>query len=125
MQDYRKLIAWQRAHALTLAVHRVMGGARSAGIPGLAAQILRSAAAVPANIAEGCGRRTNAELARFLDIALASVIELDYHFLLARDLGVLHSSSHRALEADLISVRRLIIALLRAVRIRDADVRGG
>lgn len=125
MQDYRKLIAWQKAHALTVAVHRVLGGRRSAGIPGLTAQILRSAAAVPANIAEGCGRRTNLELARFLDIALGSVIELDYHLLLARDIGVLTPGAHDELQSDATPVRRLIIALLRTVRMRDADASDG
>ena len=63
MQDYRKLIAWQRAHGMTLAVHQVFARRPRGGLPGLSAQILRSAAATAANIAEGCGRRSSAELA--------------------------------------------------------------
>ena len=120
MQDYRKLIAWQRAHGMTLAVHQVLARRpRRGGLPGLSAQILRSAAATAANIAEGCGRRTPAELARFLDIALASVIELDYHLLLARDLEVLSTAQYEILCAEARDVRRLLIALLRRVRMPE------
>ncbi|MFL5575030.1 MAG: four helix bundle protein [Gemmatimonadaceae bacterium] len=122
MQDYRKLIAWQRAHALAVDVHRTARGGGRGGVPGLRAQILRSAAAIPANIAEGCGRRTNADLARFLDIALGSLVELDYHLLLARDVGLLARAAHARLETDVQEVRRLLIALLRRVRMRDAGV---
>ena len=116
MQDYRKLIAWQRAHALTLAVHSTFAARRRIGIPGLSAQILRSAAAVAANIAEGCGRRTSAEFSRFLDIALGSVIELDYHLMLARDLGGVSPCRYESLAQSARDVRQLLIALIRRIR---------
>jgi four helix bundle protein len=123
MQDYRKLIAWQRAHGMTLAVHQVFARRPRGGLPGLSAQILRAAAATAANIAEGCGRRTSAELAHFLDIALGSVVELDYHLLLARDLDVITASQYEVLSTEVRDVRQLLIALLRRVRMpeeRDA-----
>ena len=123
MQDYHKLIAWQRAHGMTIAVHQVFGRTRRGWLPGLSAQILRAAAATPANIAEGCGRRSNADLARFLDIALGSVIELDYHLLLARDLAMVPPAMYEVLAAETRDVRQLLIALLRRVRMpggRDA-----
>ena len=123
MQDFRKLIAWQRAHGMTLAVHQVFARRPRGGLPGLSAQILRAAAATGANIAEGCGRRSSAELARFLDIALGSVIELDYHLLLARDLSVITSAQYEVLSTEARDLRMLLIALLRRVRMpeeRDA-----
>ena len=118
MQDYRKLIAWQRAHGMTLAVHQVFARRRG-GLPGLSAQILRSAAATAANIAEGCGHRTSGELARFLDIAIASVVELDYHLLLARDLEVISREQYEVLASEARDVRQLLIALVRRVRMPD------
>ena len=119
MQDYRKLIAWQRAHGMTLAVHQVFGRRPRGGVPGLSAQILRSAAATAANIAEGCGHRTPGELARYLDIAVASVVELDYHLLLARDLGVIADGQYNVLAREARDVRQLLSALARRVRMPD------
>jgi four helix bundle protein len=120
MQDHRKLIVWQRAHRLVLLVNETFRGVRSNGIPGLPAQILRAAAAVPANIVEGCGRRTNAEFARFLDISLGSVMELDYHLLLARDTGLIRDTAYVPLARSASDVRRLVIALIQRVRARNA-----
>jgi len=59
---------------------------------GLAAQVRRAAASVGANLAEGCGRQTDNELARFVRIALGSASELDYHLVLCRDLCLLQDS---------------------------------
>jgi four helix bundle protein len=119
MQDFRKLIAWRRAHGMTLAVHQVFARRPRGGLPGLSAQILRTAAATTANIAEGCGHRTSGELARFLDIAIASVVELDYHLLLARDLEMLTTEQYKVLATEARDVRQLLIALVRRVRMPD------
>ena len=89
MQDYRKLAVWKRAHELTLAIYACTGGFPRDEAFGLTSQLRRSAASIPANIVEGCGRDTNAEFARFLYIALGSANELEYHLLLARDLDYL------------------------------------
>jgi len=56
---------------------------------GITAQVRRSATSIGANLAEGCGRRGNSELARFIKISLGSASELDYHLLICRDLGFL------------------------------------
>jgi four helix bundle protein len=119
MQDYRKLIAWQRAHGMTLAVHQVVGRRTRGGLPGLSSQVLRSAAATAANIAEGCGHRNSGELARFLDIAIASVVELDDHLLLAWNFGMLTGEQYDTLASEARDVRQLMIALVRRVRMPD------
>src|SRR5271165_6569322 len=56
---------------------------------GLTSQLRRSAASIGANIAEGCGRRSDAELKRFCQIARGSASEVEYHLLLAKDLQFL------------------------------------
>ena len=78
MQDFRKLAVWRKAHELTLAVYASTARFPRDEIYGLTSQLRLPASSVPANIAEGCGRGSNADLARFLQIALGSASEVEY-----------------------------------------------
>jgi four helix bundle protein len=89
MKDFRDLVVWQKSHQLTLAAYRETMSFPSDERFGLTSQIRRSAASVPANIAEGCGRCGNGEFHRFLQVAMGSASEVEYHFLLAHDLKYL------------------------------------
>ncbi|MFY9844551.1 MAG: four helix bundle protein [Terriglobales bacterium] len=99
---------------------------RSAEFPkqeiyGLTSQIRRCSASIAANIAEGCGKRSHAEFQRFLHIAAGSAIELEYHFLLAKDLGFLASEEYKKLDEATVEVKRMLAGLIRKV---EADRRG-
>jgi len=83
---------------------------------GLTGQIRRASASIPANIAEGCGRDRAAELARFLQIAMGSASELEYHLLLAHDLGFIENAMYQQLNNDVIEVKRMLTSLLQKVR---------
>jgi four helix bundle protein len=83
---------------------------------GLTSQLRRAAASIPANIAEGCGRNGDAELARFLVIALGSANELDYHLPLAFDLGYLDASDHERLTYEAQGVSRMLAAFIDRLR---------
>jgi four helix bundle protein len=83
---------------------------------GLTNQLRRAAASVPANIAEGCGRNGDAELARFLDIAMGSVTELDSHLILARDLGYLPPAQYEHLAAEVDGVSRMLATFIARLR---------
>ena len=67
---------------------------------------------VGANLAEGCGRQTTPELARFVRIAMGSASELDYHLLLAHDFGYLQSDEHKVLSHELTRIRKMLASLL-------------
>jgi four helix bundle protein len=110
--DYRKVAVWARAHQLTLDVYRATRQFPREELYGLTSQIRRAAASVPANIAEGCGRNSDAELARFLVIALGSITELDYHLLLSRDLGLLPTTDYGPIAAETEEVRRMLAAFI-------------
>ena len=112
MQDFHELRVWQKAHALTLAVYRTTVRFPKEENYGLTAQTRRAAASVPANIAEGCGRGTNAELRHFLQVALGSASELEYHLLLARDLGHLSKAAWVSLNGDVLEVKRMLWGLI-------------
>jgi len=112
MKDFRDLMVWQKSHQLALAAYRHTGSFPADERFGLSSQIRRSAASVPANIAEGCGRRGNAEFHRFLQMAMGSASEVEYHFLLARDLNYLDASAHTTLTTQVAEVKRMLSALL-------------
>ena len=82
---------------------------------GLVSQIRRAGSSIPANIAEGCGRRGNAELHRFLQMAMGSANELEYHLLLSKDLGYLKAEDHIKLQPQLEEVKRMLASLIRKV----------
>jgi four helix bundle protein len=89
VRAFRGLQIWQRAHELTLELYRTTAAFPKDELYGLTSQIRRSASSIAANIAEGCGRDGEAELTRFRRIAAGSASELEYHLLLAFDLGII------------------------------------
>ena len=98
---------------MALAVYRTTMTFPQEELYGLTSQIRRSCASIPANIAEGCGRRGDAELARFLQIAMGSASELEYHLLLARDLNLLKSLDYEHFTNDVIEVKRMLVSFIK------------
>ena len=116
MRNYRDLLVWEKAHRLTLAVYRGTRGFPSDERFGLTSQMRRSAASIAANLAEGCGRRSDGEMGRFIQIAMGSGAELSYHLLLARDLGLYERKVYEELDSDLSQVMRMMSSLSRKMR---------
>jgi four helix bundle protein len=80
----------------------------------------RASASIPANLAEGCGRRSDGEMGRFIQIAMGSGTELSYHFLLARDRGLIEKTAFEKLDSELSEVMRMMSSLSEKMRIRPA-----
>jgi four helix bundle protein len=89
MEDFKDLRVWAKAHELTLLIYKRTRTFPKEEVYGLTSQTRRAASSVGANIAEGCGRRSDGEMKRFLQIARGSASELEYHLLLAKDLSFL------------------------------------
>jgi len=115
VKNFRDLQVWSKAHELTLRAYQVTAGFPKQEVYGLTSQIRRCAASIGANIAEGCGKRGNAEFQRYLNIAAGSASELEYHFLLARDLRILADSDYATLNQGVIEVKRMLASLVRKV----------
>jgi four helix bundle protein len=115
MRNYRDLQVWKKAHDLTLELYRVSQRFPREEIYGIMGQLRRAAVSIGANLAEGCGRRTSTELARFVRIALGSASELDYHFLLSRDLGFTAAEEFTSASAALTEVRKMLTSFLNSV----------
>ncbi len=94
MKDFKSLKAWGKAHELTLRIYNATKSFPKDELFGLTSQLRRAGASIPANIAEGCGRNGDAELARFLSIAAGSASEVEYHLLLAHDLNYLSHAEY-------------------------------
>ncbi len=116
MKDFRGLSVWQRAHSVTLSVYRCTKGFPREETYGMTSQMRRCSSSVAANIAEGCGRRGNAEFARFLGVAMGSASELEYFLLLARDLEYLDPGAYVALAKDVALMRRMLNALISKIQ---------
>lgn len=116
MKDFRKLAVWQKGHQLTLAIYKETRGFPRDELYGLTSQLRRSAASIPANIAEGCGRSGDAELARFLQIAAGSASETEYHLLLSRDLEYLNESSYPPLAEAVVEIKRMLTTFIQRLK---------
>jgi four helix bundle protein len=116
IQDYRNLEVWKQAHLIVLDVYRLTSTYPKEQLYGLVFQTRRAAASVPTNIAEGCGRGSDADFGRFLQIALGSATELDYHLLLARDLGYIDQTALTSLSPNLDRVRKMLNAFLKRLK---------
>jgi four helix bundle protein len=115
MKDFRDLKVWEKARALTPACYDVTKSFSREEVFGLTSQIRRAAFSVPANIAEGCGRRGNSEFHRFLQIAIGSASELEYHLLLSKDLGYAKGEDHDRIQQQVEEVKRMLASLIRKV----------
>lgn len=108
MRDFIKLKVWEKAHRLTLQVYRITKNFTSDERFGLTVQLRRAAASVPTNIAEGCGRDSERELARFMSIAAGSASEVEYQLLLACDLNYIQDGIYRELNQQVNEVKRML-----------------
>ncbi len=113
MSNFRNYRVWQRAHELVLKLYRITDGFPDRERYELVRQIRRAAASIPANLAEGMGKRGEKEKGRYANIAIGSAYELDYHLLLAHDLGYVGSSEYDRLQSQLLDVRKMLSGLHR------------
>jgi len=115
MQDFRNLKVWGKGHELTLLVYRLSKSFPKEELFCPTQQLRRSSSSIPTNIAEGCGRGSNADFARFLWIANGSAKEVDYQLILARDLGYLNESDYQVARNLVIEVMRMLSGLIQTV----------
>ena len=116
MKDFRNLTVWQKAHSLTLRIYKLTARFPGDERFGVTSQMRRCSASIGANIAEGCGKRGNAEFQRFLQIASGSASELTYHLLLSHDLGYLNGESYEEIDKELGQLRRMLTCLVQKSR---------
>lgn len=115
MQDFRELLVWQRAHALTLEIYATTRDFPKEELYGIVSQMRRAAVSVAANIVEGAKRRSSQDFARFLNMAQGSLGEVEYFILLSRDLGLITADRYAALTDQIGPLARMLSSLRRKV----------
>ncbi len=117
MKDFRQLKVWEKAHQLALAVYKATRVFPKEELYGLTSQIRRASMSIPTNIAEGCGRNTDADFARFLQIAMGSASETEYQLLLSYDLEFLNKEHYEKLNTDVTEIKRMLTSLIQTLRV--------
>lgn len=110
MKDFRNLLVWERAHKLTIDIYNISRDFPKEEIYGLTSQLRRAASSIPTNIAEGCGRGSNADFARFLQISMGSASETEYLILLCRELGYIDNQFE--ITEDLENLKKMLSSLI-------------
>jgi four helix bundle protein len=116
MRNFRKLSVWEKSHALTLVTYKSTSSYPKEELYGLTSQMRRSASSIPSNIAEGCGRNTQPQFARFLNIAFGSASELEYQIILSADLGFISNETSNKLIKKVTEIKRMLFSLMQKVK---------
>jgi four helix bundle protein len=116
VQSFPTLRVWEKSHRLTLDIYSSSKTFPREEIYGLTSQMRRSSASIGMNIAEGCCRKGNVEMGRFLQIAMGSASELEYQLLLAHDLDYLQNPEYERLSAQAVEVKRMLSSLMQKVK---------
>jgi|SRR5665213_2546024 len=116
MQNYRRLPVWRKAHAIALNVYRLTERIPRRGHAGLIDQLRRASQSIAANIAEGTGRPTDKDFANFLNIALASATETQYHLEFAHAASIISANEFDLRNQELNDVRRQLTGFIKHLR---------
>jgi four helix bundle protein len=116
MRDYRKLVVWEKAHKLVLLMYKVTRGFPKEEQYGLISQIRRAATSTPTNIAEGCGKSTSLDFARYLQNAFGSMQEVQYLTYLSFELDYLNKEEYNSLDNYISEIKAMLASLIQKVR---------
>ena len=119
MRDFKELKVWQKSHQMVVKVYHMTRKFPQDERFGLIAQLRRSSASIPANIAEGCGRGSVRDFSRFLSIAAGSASETEYHFLLAYELNYLEKKDYMILDQQINEIKRMLNAFIQKLTPKD------
>jgi four helix bundle protein len=95
---------------------RIHEDVSAGGVVRVASQIGRACSSVPANIAEGCGRGGDTQLARFLGIAVGTASEPEYHLHLAHDLNLAETTEYKEITGEVTEVKRMLTPFIHKLK---------
>ena len=120
MHNFRRLLVWQKAHAVVVEIERLVMQIPRRDNAELISQLRRAAVSIPGNIVHGSGRPSDRDFARFLGIALASAAEAEYHLELAAETGRIQRDEAEVRMRELVEIRKMLVGLIRRMNARQA-----
>lgn len=115
MRDFRKYEVWRISHGFVLDVYNKTLRFPQNETYGVTSQIRRASVSVPTNLAEGCGRTTDSEFARFIHISLGSAHEVEYLLQLSKDLGYLSETDYLSLNERINLIKKMLYNLEKSI----------
>jgi four helix bundle protein len=116
MRDFRKYNVWEKSHEFVLRIYDFTRTFPNEEIFGITSEIRRASSSIPPNIAEGCGRGSDADFKRFLVFASGSASEVTYLLILAKDLNYLNTEDFESLEKQIIIIHKSIYSLINKLK---------
>ena len=116
MQNYKDLIVWKKAHELVLYIYRVTAAYPKVEQFGITGQLRRAVVSIPSNIAEGCGKYTDADLANYFQTALGSSNEVEYLAYLSHELRYLDDPTFKQVDIHVNEIKAILITLILKIR---------
>jgi len=116
MQDFHNLNVWKKSHLVTLKIYKITKSFPKSETFGIVSQLRRAIASIPTNIAEGTGRGSDKDFARFIQIALGSASESEYLLFLSLDLEYLNSTEYDELHKDIEEIKKMLTSLLKKLQ---------
>ncbi len=115
MRDFKKYTVWEQSHKLVLDVYNISKSFPVEEKFGLQSQIRRASASIPTNIAEGCGKISDKDFARYLNISFGSASETEYLNLLTYDLNYISKEEFDKIESEIISIKKQLFHLIKKI----------
>ena len=109
MHNFKELNSWKEAKIVCVLIYKLTSKFPSSEIYGLTSQIKRAAVSIPSNIAEGAGRNTNKDFARFIAIAIGSAFELETQLLIAKELELASKEEVEDLLLKLNKIQKMLV----------------
>jgi four helix bundle protein len=116
MQNYKELKVWGKAHLLAMKIYKLTKTFPKEEQFNLTSQCRRAALSIPTNIAEGAGKFSTNDFAKFLQIALGSANEVDYLILFSHDIELINKSEFEMLTKETGEIKGMLISLIKKVR---------
>jgi four helix bundle protein len=116
MKNYREMRVWEKAHGVAVRIYEITQSFPNSELYGLTSQLRRAAVSIAANLAEGCGKSSDSEFGRYVDIASGSASEADYLVLLAKDLGYISPDAYGGISEEITAIRKMLTSLKKAVK---------
>lgn len=111
MRDFKKYEDWELSHELTLEVYELSQTFPDKEKYQITSQMQRAAYSIPLNFSEGCGRKSDKEFSRFIQICLGSAHELEYFFILSKDLNYILEEKFNCLSEKINIIKRKLYTL--------------